>query len=223
MKQIEIYSLCSFIGNVASSINCNKRIFRGHSSAEYKLLTSIGRRDDYSIEMERSLFLEFKKNYHSYTDQRPETDLEILFMAQHYGIPTRLIDWTYNPLIALYFASQPNDNKDGKVYSIELHKSYNVEELDANYLTINDILAIDSCKYVVPHYVDRRYANQKSIFLMSNHPKKKFTFADREVTYIIKKESKKQILNDLALLGIDEPFVFPTLDNISKSIIEKIE
>jgi hypothetical protein len=223
MKPIEIYSLCSFIGNVAPSIKENKRIFRGHSSHDFPLKASIGRRDDYTIDIEKRLFLEFKKNYHSLTDHKPETDLEILFMAQHYGLPTRLLDWTFNPLIALYFATEPFNNKDGKVYSIELHKSFHVEELDYNSLAINDILRVDNCKYVVPHYTDRRYANQKSIFLLNNHPNWQFTFAEKETVYIIKNESKAQIRKDLALIGIDEPFVFPTLDNLSKKIVETIK
>lgn len=200
--------------------NDAKMIFRGHSSDKYELKASIGRSKYYSTELELKLFLEFKKRYRSFTRERPETDLELLFMAQHYGIPTRLVDWTYNPLIALYFASEVNGDNDGKIYSIKLHKSYMVEQLEDTSLSINSLLNVEGCKYIVPHYTDSRYSNQKSVFLLSDKPDKQFLFADREIVYIVKNETKKRIRQELALLGIDKSFVFPTLDNLCQDIKE---
>ncbi len=219
MSQFNIYSTCSFINKVvANALDGVTTIFRGHSSDKYELKASVGRIKGYTLEKEKELFLEFKKQYRPYTRECPETDLELLFMAQHYGVPTRLLDWTFNPLIALYFATKENGNNDGKIYSINLHEAFKVEQLTDTSLSINGILCMDGCKYVVPHYTDNRYYNQKSLFLLTNMPWKKFTFADHETVYIVKSEAKSQIRKELALLGIDEPYVFPTLDNLGKSI-----
>lgn len=221
MKKIYIYSVCSFIDKVMSNVDNNyDMIYRGHSSCSYELKPSVGRIDGYSDDMELMLFQEFKKRYRPYTKVFPETDLELLFMAQHYGVPTRLLDWTFNPLIALYFASAPNDDNDGKVYSIKLRKAYDVDELEDLSMSIDSILKVDRCKYFVPHYTDVRYFNQKSVLLLCNHPNWKFDFADREPVCIIKKEAKPKIRKELAILGIDESFVFPTLDSLGKDVKE---
>lgn len=222
---IYISSISEYIEQVLSHRDkTNEMIFRGHSSCEFELKTSVGRIKGYKKEIEKRLFLEFKKRYHLFASEHPKTDLELLFLAQHYGIPTRLLDWTYNPLIALYFATDSKNNDcNGKVYMIGLHKSYMVGELKDSTLSIDEILNISGCKYVEPYYIDPRYQNQKSIFLLSNKPNSKFTFADNEIVFIINRNSKAQIRKDLALFGIDDSFVFHTLDYLSKDIMDKLK
>jgi hypothetical protein len=48
------------------------------------------------------------------------SDEQLYFLAQHYGMPTRLLDWTTNPLIALYFACSSQRDMDGKVFMLNL-------------------------------------------------------------------------------------------------------
>jgi FRG domain len=48
------------------------------------------------------------------------TALELLAALQHYGVPTRMIDFTYNPLIALWFAVEQHDDRDGRVFAIDI-------------------------------------------------------------------------------------------------------
>ena len=97
-------------------------IFRGEISMGYSLIPSIGRVNNYSKDLEKQMFLEFKRQYYSYTDLRPKNDMDVLFLAQHYRLKTRLLDWSYNPLVALYFAcerevdSQKDEKKNGRIY-----------------------------------------------------------------------------------------------------------
>ena len=119
MEEISIQSLEMFISIQHGFPETD--FFRGQSSSEYKLIPSIGRlfkegEESVLKQYEKEIFEDFKRKYSMFTDTHPKNDKEFLFLAQHYGLPTRLLDWTYNPLIALYFACCSNFSKNGVVF-----------------------------------------------------------------------------------------------------------
>lgn len=87
--------------------------YRGHSDANYRLLPSIMRRTEWLAherDMYNELLIECPQEFVNCT-----THLETLVHMQHYGLPTRLLDVTRNPLVALYFACTGNPDKKGEV------------------------------------------------------------------------------------------------------------
>ena len=95
LRIIELLSKTKYKNSVDEEI-----IYRGMSDAEWKLMPYLGRYSDLSYGQEFNLV-------NSFLALRPEafqelnTDFEILSKMQHYGLPTRLLDFTTNPLIAL--------------------------------------------------------------------------------------------------------------------------
>jgi hypothetical protein len=80
--------------------------FRGVKRSSFQLIPGAYWRSQCD---EESLFVSFKAAAPSYVPTRPGNDWEWYFLGQHYGLPTRLLDWTESPLTALYFALTEKD------------------------------------------------------------------------------------------------------------------
>lgn len=110
---IEIISRLAIIHE---STSFGTLIYRGHSdaSSQYRIIPTIGRKE-YSIEYIENLMVNEMINLRPEEFDGIKSDFDLLSKLQHFGLPTRILDFTYNPLIALYFACCDERTTDSRV------------------------------------------------------------------------------------------------------------
>lgn len=218
-------------------------IYRGLSNFNYSLKTSLNRLGGNYETLEFHLLRNFKKYSH-----RPEgisnTDWDWQALAQHHGLPTRLLDWTYSPYVALHFATAELDNfdEDGIIWALKYEKltDYLPDKLNkelcrvgSNSFTnsmLNDVyknlteLSEEDAEFVVAYEspsLDYRIVNQFAIFTFMSHAESLLDewLQDKPDLYFrirIPAEMKWEIRDKLDQVNINERVLFPGLDGLSK-------
>ncbi len=108
--------------------------YRGHSDYKFTLQPSLFRslQKDKSCYYEESTIIEEMVRRFPSIRTEHTTTLELLTYAQHYGLPTRLLDWSENLLVALYFCCKENTNIDGNLFilNVDAVQKYRNSKLD---------------------------------------------------------------------------------------------
>jgi len=104
-------------------------LYRGHGSEKWAIVPSVFRPDNQGIDDEEKL-LSWRRAAARFVYPQPGTPIEWLVLAQHYGIPTPLLDWTSSPLAALYFACADAPDETGVVWSVSRAAFYHFRYFD---------------------------------------------------------------------------------------------
>ena len=166
MKEYVINNVVEYLEKINNLISF---AYRGVSKKEYKLIPSMARGWATIPEMkdyfEQHNLSEFKKMAVSQLDggYQPANDWEWPILGQHHGLRTRLLDWSTNPLVALFFAVSEDKEFDGAVYSF-------IGLGMVTPIKIPDHQLIDKDYFVNPPYLSSRISAQSSCFTISQRP-----------------------------------------------------
>jgi type I restriction enzyme M protein len=223
MEQLHISSYENFFSTLEKRYFVEERhhwVFRGHSNARYNLLPKAARilhTSSTCEKFEKSIFNFFKRQAHPFLKQMPANDWEWLTLAQHHGLPTRLLDWTYNPLVACYFAVESCDGADGAIFALRAVTRLS----DRKIVTVNPFNVDKAYKYIPVHIVSRLII-QEGLFTVQPQietPLEKSLRADWKLEkLIIPKELKKKMKYTLYRQGIHRASLFPDLDGLAKHL-----
>ncbi|WP_375581315.1 FRG domain-containing protein [Marivirga tractuosa] len=217
MEKIIINSIEDFIDKLTFLDETD--IFRGQPDVNYNLIPSIGRipfknPEKILVQFEKEIFNGFKRKAPLFIDKIPKNEYEWLILAQHYGLPTRLLDWTYNPLVALYFAIENENKTDACIYQ-GMFSSYITSEQMKN----QNPFEVKMSMGVIPTLDNKRYLSQNGLFSIHANPyQEDVKFVINK--YIIPLKSKITMRWKLRKLGITRTSIFPQLDSIGYDILQ---
>lgn len=224
--------------------------FRGQQDSQWKLMTSISRiviGDDTSEKKakfyEAQSLSEFKSIFHLTTEKTVYSsdmhDMAMLIDMQHYSCPTRLLDWSISPYVALYFAIRDNLNTDGALFIWDyLEYQKTVKRLHSGFkdFSLPELIEFTDFNYVqiaLPTKKNERMYRQQGLFSVSNNLLRphcemiddihlKSSNESSLIKLTIPQDLKIEFLDRLRYMNITSNSLLPSLDGIGREIKETL-
>lgn len=226
-------------------------VYHGSSAAAHPLLTSLDRLGGTSpphtkAHLEAHVLRSFARYSRPYLPAPPSNAWELLVIAQHHGVPTRLLDWSYSPLVAAHFATRGARPGHGcAVWRLDWQRVHRAFGLPALALLIENLLDPDlfgvaaavtpwdlfdgglpafACM-IEPPSLDARVVAQSAAFTLCSETSRSFEaflsergLGDALTKFVVPAEAVPHVRDQLDLSGVEERRLFPDLDGVAASI-----
>ena len=222
-KTVNINSLIEYVNYLEKECKAEDILFRGQPRDDQSLLPRIARikPKETVLQSERKMLQEFKRQAIPHLGISPDNDWEWLALAQHHGMATRLLDWTKNPLAALWFAvREPRIRRiNGVVWAFEVSETDRIEDTTKNPLRQN------VTRVYQPNNITARIAAQQGWFTVHGYNKKTKRFIPLEKNVRYKNRLTKMRINQkffpeirfhLDRCGFNDASMFPDLGGLCR-------
>ena len=224
-------------------------VFRGAKSTQWGLLTSLDRLGGIDPahtkgHLEEHILRNFIRYSRPHLMQQPYNEWELMVTAQHHGLPTRLLDWSYSPLVAAHFATLGGDPAmDRVIWRLDwrcLHEYFGLPPVALLVQDLDQLLrkqGVDTpwtlfdppeggharmmCM-IDPPALDDRIVVQAAAFTLSTDKTRSFDETMRDLglqhaltRFVIPAGRVNHLRDQLDLVTIDERRLFPDLDGVA--------
>jgi hypothetical protein len=223
-------------------------VYRGGNDASAALLTSLdrlgGKEPHAKADLEGHILRNFIRYSRPFLGREPANDWEHLVSAQHHGAPTRLLDWTYSPLVAAFFATRAGGDCDRVIWRLDwqpVHEKFALPprslmpselgemfEKGAHFSPWDLFDARDRHTFaalIEPPSLDTRLVTQSAVFTLSSDKTMSFDHflethgQEKTLTkFVIAADDVGRFRDQLDLVGMDERRLFPDLDGVAASL-----
>ncbi|EGQ8047572.1 FRG domain-containing protein [Vibrio parahaemolyticus] len=218
-----IESLANYIESMEiAPLFGHKVLFRGQP-VKGNLLPSIARNDRTkdTTSIEKDSLEQMRLIGSNLLSSKDEDDWHAIVKAQHHGLKTRCLDWTSNPMVALWFACSNSPDVDSYVYMLVADGAAPPDRTKSPFEQEHTCI-------LQPSYESPRVSAQHGWLTVHNYKNGQFTpledSQDEQLwvcEYLIPKEIKSELINSLNRCGINQSTIFPDLDGLCGHLNQK--